>query len=119
LWEADLDRTLQLAPDYWLAHHAFCWGYALDEMPEEAMPHCNIAHDHDASGSTLDGRGLALAEMGRLEEAEIDLATYLGWLDTQPEAWSMLNNRTVYEEILAGLHAGENPVNAEVLARLR
>jgi tetratricopeptide (TPR) repeat protein len=119
LWVADLDHALQLAPEYWLANHAFCWGYALDEMPEEAMPHCDIARDHDASGSTLDGRGLALAEMGRLEEAADDLTTYLAWLETQPEAWSSLNNRTVYEEILAGLRAGANPVSAEILARLR
>src|SRR5690606_9075915 len=67
-WEDDLERALRIAPDYWIADHALCWGYALDELPEQAMPHCDVAREQDASGSTLDGRGLALAELGRLEE---------------------------------------------------
>jgi tetratricopeptide (TPR) repeat protein len=119
LWLADLGEALTIAPTYWAAHHALCWGYALDEMPEEALPHCDEAVSHDASGSTREARGLALAELGRLDEARKDLEQYVAWLDTQPAAWSELNSRQVYEHLLEGLRAGENRVTPALLDQLR
>jgi tetratricopeptide (TPR) repeat protein len=118
-WISDLNRALELAPNFWVSHHALCWGYALDQLPEEGLPHCDEAVASDASGSTRDGRGLILAQMGRLDEAAADLEHYLAWLDTQPQVWSELNNRAIYEEILEGLRAGENLVTVERLEALR
>lgn len=118
-WIADLTRALELSPTFWVANHALCWGYALDQMAEDAMPHCDEAVANDASGSTRDARGLALAELGRLDEATADFEQYLAWLDTQPEAWSELNNRHIYEDILDGLRSGENRLTPEILAQLR
>ena len=74
---------------------------------------------HDSSGSTRDGRGLILAELNRLDEAAADFEQYLVWLDTQPEIWSQLNHRSIYEDVLAGLRAGENRVNPDLLEMLR
>jgi tetratricopeptide (TPR) repeat protein len=118
-WVADLNKALEIAPDFWVTHHALCWGYALDQMPEEGLAHCDEAVKKDPSGSTRDGRGLILAQLGRLEEAAADLELYLGWLDTQPAVLSEVNHRAIYEEILEGLQAGENRVTADNLAQLR
>jgi len=60
-----------------------------------------------------------MAEAGRLADATDALNQYLAWLDTQPEVVSKLNNRPVYETILAGVRAGENPVTPQLLAQLR
>jgi hypothetical protein len=87
--------------------------------PEGALPHCDHAAAHDAGGSVLDARGLILAELGRYDEAAADLARYVAWLDTQPEIWQQRNNRQLYVEMIATLEAGENPITAELLARLR
>src|SRR5690606_1820296 len=86
-WMADLEKALILAPAYWLSHHALCWGYALDMLPEEGIDHCDAAVSHDSSGSTREARGLVLAELGQMDDAIADLEQYLAWLDTQPEAW--------------------------------
>ena len=118
-WIADLRRALELAPTFWVSNHALCWGYALDEQAEDALPYCDEAVANDASGSTRDARGLVLVELGRLDEATADFEHYLAWLDTQPEVWSELNNRQIYEELLAGLRLGENRVTPEILAQLR
>jgi hypothetical protein len=88
-------------------------------MPEEGLPHCDEAVDNDPSGSTRDGRGLILAQLGRLDEATNDVEQYIAWLDTQPEAWSDLNNRSLYEDILDGLRVGENRISPELLEQLR
>ena len=118
-WEHDLNRALEIAPQHWATHHALCWGYALEQEPETGLPHCDEAANHDSSGSTLDGRGLIFAQLGRLDEAAADLTRYLAWLDTQPRVWSELNHRRVYEEILAGLEQGENRITTELLEQLR
>lgn len=119
LWVADLEKALEIAPEFWASHHALCWGYALDAMPEVGLLHCDEAVKHDSSGSTRDGRGLILAELNRLDEATADLEQYLAWLDTQPEIWSQLNNRLIYEDVLAGLRAGENRLTPDLLEMLR
>jgi tetratricopeptide (TPR) repeat protein len=118
-WVADLNKALELAPTFWVAHHALCWGYALDSMPEDGLSHCDEALANDDSGSVQDGRGLIMAELGRLDEAIADLEQYVAWLETQPEVWSELNNRHIYEDILEGLRAGENRVTPERLESLR
>jgi tetratricopeptide (TPR) repeat protein len=118
-WVIDLNKALEIAPEFWVSHHALCWGYALDEMPEQGLPHCDEAVKHDSEGSTLDGRGLIMVEMDRMAEATADLEKYIEWLDTQPEVWSELSNRHIYENILEGLRAGENRVTPELLEQLR
>jgi tetratricopeptide (TPR) repeat protein len=118
-WIADLQKTLQLAPSFWVAHHALCWGYALDSLPNEGLAHCDEAARADTSGSTRDGRALVMAQLGNLDEAIADIELYLAWLDQQPEAWSTRNNRAIYEEILAGLRLGEMRVTSQVLEELR
>jgi tetratricopeptide (TPR) repeat protein len=118
-WINDLAKALVIEPSFAAAHHALCWGYALDQLPDKGIVHCDAAVESNDSGSTLDGRGLVLAELGKLDEAAGDLEKYLAWLDTQPEVWSQINNRKIYEDLIVGLQSGENPVTPEILARLR
>jgi tetratricopeptide (TPR) repeat protein len=118
-WEADLSKTLDLAPTDAAATYAFCWGYALDALPDAGLPYCEQAAGADPSGATHDARGLVYAELGRLQEAASDLERYLAWLRGQPPAWYRIYNGPLYAELLARLAAGENPVDGEVLARLR
>jgi tetratricopeptide (TPR) repeat protein len=119
LWVSDLNKALEIAPSFWASHYALCWGYALDQMSAEGLPHCDEAVKHDPTGSSRDGRGLSLAQMGRLDDAAADLELYLAWLDTQPAVWSELNNRAVYETIVESLRAGNNPITSDLLEQLR
>lgn len=118
-WEQDLLAALAIAPDFWLIDHALCWGYALDNDPADALPHCDKAAAHDPTGSVLDARGLILAELGRLDEAAADLRRYIGWLETQSPVWQERNGHDLYMQIIAGLEVGENPITPEILAQLR
>lgn len=118
-WVADLEEALRIAPTFWTAHHALCWGYALGAMPEEGLAHCDAAVEQDSSGSMREGRGLVLAQLGRLDEAADDLELYVAWLETQPEVWSELNSQHIYEDLIASLRAGENSITPELLEQLR
>jgi tetratricopeptide (TPR) repeat protein len=118
-WAADLQTSLALAPIYWQAHYALCWGYALANQPEEGKGHCDHAAEHDTSGAISDARALILAELGLLEEAAAEAQVYLTWLETLPPAWYPISNGPVFEEVLVALSAGQNPVTPDLLARLR
>ncbi|HXF61100.1 MAG TPA: tetratricopeptide repeat protein [Caldilineaceae bacterium] len=118
-WEADLQRALELAPEYVAAAHALCWGYALDNLPELGLPYCEMAAAADSVGYTRDARGLVYAELGRLEEAAADLEIYVEWLRAQPGPWYETFAGSVYADIVAALHAGENPITEEILESLR
>jgi len=118
-WAGDLSRSLALAPDYWQAHYALCWGYALDNQPEQGREHCDLALAQDSSGAAGDARCLILAELGLLAEAAGEAQAYLDWLHTLPTAWYAKSNGPVFEQVLDALTAGRNPVTPELLARLR
>ncbi len=118
-WVADLETALTLAPDYWQAHYALCWGYALENLPEQGEEPCEAVLTNDPSGSVNDARALILAELGRLDEAAAAAQAYLDWLHTLPPEWYAISNGAVFEEVLAALQAGQNPVTPELLARLR
>ena len=119
-WIADLRQTLAITPSYGLVYNAFCWGYALAQQPETALPHCDQAVALDSSGSSQDGRGIALAQLGRYEEAVTSLDAYLDWIRTlqPPTLYGRLRGPQV-EGWIAALERGENPFDEEILAALR
>jgi tetratricopeptide (TPR) repeat protein len=119
-WEADLRQTLAITPSYASVYNAFCWGYALAQQPEMALPHCDQAAALDPSGSSQDGRGIALAQLGRYEEAVTSLDAYLDWIRTlqPPTLYGRLRGPQV-EGWIAALEWGENPFDEETLAALR
>jgi tetratricopeptide (TPR) repeat protein len=119
-WEADLRQTLAITPTYASAYNAFCWGYALAQQPEKALPHCDQAVALDPSGASQDGRGIALAQLGRYEEAAASLQAYLESIRSlqPPTAFERLRGPQV-EGWIAALGRGENPFDEAMLAALR
>ena len=54
----------------------------LDQQPEQALPSCDQAVDRDPTGASRDSRGIVYAQLGRTDEAVIELEAYLTWLET-------------------------------------
>lgn len=117
-WEEDLARVLQLDPDHAGAHNALCWGYALEGDPSQALPYCERAVALDPTGMSRDSRGIAYAQLGRLDEAIADFEAFLRWLQEQPpEMYARYGPRR--EAWLQALRAGRNPFDRETLEQLR
>lgn len=119
-WVADLETTLNLSPTYASAYNAFCWGYGLAEKPELALPYCEQAVALDPTGASYDGQGIALAQLGRYDEAIVALEAYLAWLRTlqPPTQYNRLRGPQI-SQWLAQLRAGQNPFTRETLVTLR
>jgi tetratricopeptide (TPR) repeat protein/transcriptional regulator with XRE-family HTH domain len=119
-WVADLQETLTISPTYGAAYNALCWGHALAQQPETALPYCDRAYELDRSGASRDGRGMALAQLGRYAEASRELKAYLAWLRT-------LRPTTFYERLhgpqvvewIKRLEDEQNPFDAATLNALR
>lgn len=118
LWETDLQRTVELAPDFSGGYSALCWGYVLDVEPPKALPICDRAVTLGAN-EALHSRGMAYAQAGEYAQAVTDLRAFLGWLDQQPATSPYLIYRVEVEAWLVDLAAGENPVTEAVLSALR
>ena len=78
VWVADLTRGQAISPGYAPILNAWCWAYATTERPMEALPHCEAAVDADPTGTSLDSRALAYAQLGLHAEAAADFTAYLG-----------------------------------------
>jgi len=119
-WTADLTTTLTLTPAYPAALNGFCWGYALDQQPTLALTYCDQAVAIDPSASSRDGRAIALAQLGRLNEAARDLETYLAWIrQLRPPTLYARYRGPQVEGWLAALRRNQNPFDAATLAGLR
>lgn len=118
LWEADLQRTVELAPDFAGGVSALCWGYVLDAEPQTALPVCDRAVALGAN-EALHSRGMAFAQAGQFPQAITDLRAFLGWLDQQPATSPYRVYKAQVEGWLADLVAGKNPITTEVLSALR
>lgn len=118
LWEADLQRTVALAPEFAGGYSALCWGYVLDAETESALPVCDRAVAMGAS-EALHSRGMAYAQAGEYAQAGTDLRDFLGWLDQQPATSPYRVYRIQVEAWLSELAEGRNPVTRQVLATLR
>jgi tetratricopeptide (TPR) repeat protein/transcriptional regulator with XRE-family HTH domain len=119
-WVADLQQTLVISPTYGAAYNTLCWGHALAQQPETALPYCDQAYALDRSGANRDGRGMALAQLGQYAEASRELKAYLAWLRT-------LRPTTFYERFhgpqivqwIRALEAQQNPFDQATLDALR
>jgi tetratricopeptide (TPR) repeat protein/transcriptional regulator with XRE-family HTH domain len=117
-WLADFERVLALAPKHRGAYNALCWAYALDQLPDLALPYCDQAVALDPTGYSRDSRGLVYAELGRLDEAAEDFESFLDWLEGQPEGVYRRHGQ-MREAWVQTLKAGQNPIDQETLERLR
>jgi tetratricopeptide (TPR) repeat protein len=114
----DLEKTLTLRPDDTSALNLFCWGYAVEQQPEKAMPYCQRAVELDPEPVFRDSRGVAYVLLGNYEAAIADFEVFVAWLATQPNpAWQQpLARRQTW---LATLKSGQNPLTPEVLGDIR
>lgn len=117
-WVEDLEYVISLEPDHAEAHNALCWGYALAQQPNLALPHCDRAVTLDAAGLNYDSRGIVYAQLGRFEEAIADFEAFLTWLQEQP-AGMYEHYGPEREAWIKELEAGRNPFDQETLEDLR
>jgi tetratricopeptide (TPR) repeat protein len=99
------------------ALNALCWYTSLAGRPEEALPHCDQAVELDPSGFSNDSRGLALALLGRYEEAAQEFQYFLETLQSEDmEAYQrFVSSREAWIEML---EADQNPFDQAMLRAL-
>ncbi len=97
--------------------NGLCWLYGLAGKPEQALPHCDVAVQLDQSGLSNDSRGLALALLGRSEEAISEFEAFLEKLrDQDTEAYQKYAPARL--GWIEALRSGENPFDAATLRSL-
>ena len=118
-WAADMLQADQLRPNNAAVLNGLCWGYGLWGEAETGLPYCDRAVAIDATGSSLDSRAVAYAQVGKYEMAAADLEGYLSWVKaTYPELYTKYRGPQV-EEWIAALKGNDNPFTPAVLAGLR
>ena len=112
-----LEQAVEHNPENPGIRNSLCWYYALDRNPDSAMPHCDRAVLLDRSGFSNDSRGLALALMGRYDEAASEFETFLSMLeDGNPDGYSQFVPSR--EAWIASLEAGQSPFDEAALLQL-
>jgi tetratricopeptide (TPR) repeat protein/DNA-binding XRE family transcriptional regulator len=118
--EPDLKKALDLRPNYGAALNLLCWGYAVEQQPDIALPYCQQAVAADPGRPEFqDSRGLAYALSGNYAAAIVDFESYAAWLKNKKpgEAWQAeLAQRSDW---IKALTAGKNPFTPLLLAELR
>jgi tetratricopeptide (TPR) repeat protein/transcriptional regulator with XRE-family HTH domain len=117
-WAADLQAALALRPNHAETLNQLCRNYALDQLPEAALPYCDRLIALDPQPLYRDSRGLAYALAGDYPAAMADFQAFIDWLASQPDptAQTTLAQRQRWVE---ALQAGENPLTPAVLGELR
>jgi len=99
-------------------HNALCWTLSLEGRPSEAMPSCDKAVKLDVTGYAYDSRALALALLGRFEDAIGDFERFLELTrERDPRAYARY--APTRQDWLAALGRGENPFTPQALELLR
>jgi len=112
-----LMRAEQLKPESPGIQNGLCWFYSLAGNPQQALPHCDQAVQLDESGLSNDSRGLALALLGRHQEAITEFEAFLEKLQEQyPEAYQRFAPSR--QSWIETLRVGQNPFDAATLTSL-
>lgn len=112
-----LEAAEDLRPESMGVQNGLCWYYSLAGRLEEALPHCDLAVELDPSGFSNDSRGLALALLGRYEEAVQEFQIFLEKLQSEDmEAYRRFVSSR--EEWIKMLEAGQNPFDQATLQAL-
>ena len=112
-----LMRAEQLKPESPGIQNGLCWFYSLAGNPQQALPHCDQAVQLDESGLSNDSRGLALALLGRHQEAITEFEAFLEKLQEQyPEAYQRFAPSR--QSWIAALRSDQNPFDAATLNTL-
>jgi tetratricopeptide (TPR) repeat protein len=119
-WTGDLTQVLEMRPNDASAYNAFCWGYALAQQPELALPNCDRAVELDPTGASHDGRGITLSQLGRYEEAIVELEAYLAWIrPLKPASLFRRLRGPQMEQWIRMLKREQNPFDQTTLNTLR
>ncbi|MCX6044399.1 MAG: hypothetical protein NT075_04750 [Chloroflexi bacterium] len=123
-WTTDLTHTLMITPTYSPAFDALCWGYALAQDPQRALPFCNrsIALE-EAQHATRAGRisrGIVYAELGRYTDARKDFELHQTWLASlQPATQYERMNGKKLEAWIVAVKQNKSPFDRAALDALR
>ena len=122
-WSADFQQALKAAPDDFRPLDALCWGYALEQAPETALPYCDeaIALEEKAvdTRNSRVSRGIVYAQLQRNTEAIADFEAHLAWLKTFSATRYNRQNGPKVESWIAALQRGEQPFDPQTLDSLR
>jgi tetratricopeptide (TPR) repeat protein len=119
-----LDEALQVlraaaerARPRWELENALCWYGSLAGDSEAALAHCDKAVAMDTSGYSNDSRGLALALLGRYEEAAQEFERFLARLEAEDPAL-YARYAPSRQRWIAALKSGQSPFDQELLNSL-
>jgi tetratricopeptide (TPR) repeat protein/transcriptional regulator with XRE-family HTH domain len=112
-----LEQAEDLDPEAVYIQDALCRYFSLVENPQEAIAHCDSAVAADPSGKRRGNRGIALAMLGRTEEAIEDFQLFLEYLiENDADGFAQFAaSRQGWIETLKG---GHDPFNEGVLMDL-
>ncbi len=112
-----LKQAEEQIPESASIQNSLCWFYSLGGRAEQAMSHCDRAVELDPSGYSNDSRGVALALLGRFDEAVEEFRFFLDRLKEEDDA---AHDRFApsRQEWIASLKAGRNPFDEETLQNL-
>ena len=113
----DFDQAIDLSPDYVDALNYSCWTASLLEKAAEAMADCDRAVELRLDdGWFRDSRGVALALVGRYEEAREEFLFFIEWAARENEKEEFIIQR---QQWIDQLEKRQNPFTKEVLQGLR
>ncbi len=122
-WADDFQQALKAAPTDFRPLDALCWGYALTQAPETALPYCDQAIlSEEKSAATRNSRvsrGIVYAQLQHNAEALTDFELHLAWLKTFAATRYNRQNGPKVEAWMAALQRDEQPFDAPTLAALR
>ncbi|MFQ5944156.1 MAG: tetratricopeptide repeat protein [Anaerolineales bacterium] len=111
------EQAEEQAPESASIQNSLCWFYSIGGMAQQAMSHCDHAVGLDPSGYSNDSRGLALALLGRFDEAVEEFRFFLDRLEVEDEAaYDRFSPSRL--EWIATLQAGRNPFDEAALQAL-
>ncbi|MGB2895387.1 MAG: helix-turn-helix domain-containing protein [Anaerolineales bacterium] len=112
-----LEQAEDIDPEAVYIQDALCLYYSLVENPQEAIAHCDAAVASDPSGRRRGNRAIALALLGRTEEAIEDLQIYLDYL-LENDAGGFAQLASSRQEWIETLKRGQDPFNEAILTDL-
>ena len=112
-----LEQAENLDPEAVYVQDALCLYYSLVENPQEAIAHCDTAVASDLSGRRRGNRAIALALLGRTEEAIEDLQIYLDYL-LENDVSGFAQLAPSRQEWIETLKRGQDPFSEAILTDL-
>ena len=116
---ADLRRAQELIPRRPEYNGALCLQLSVTGDPAGALPYCEQAAAVQPEGLGDDGRGLANALLGRIDEAIADFEAFLVWVEASPDDECGPRYSPTRASWVEALKAGDNPFDAATLHELR